>query len=109
MRSASASLSSFEVAVAGRSTTLTGLQNVRIHSETHRTSRFTPLESGIEKNPIQTFGFRGMFHALRTRHNHRADGFVALVSPDNSRGCAQVFDARVRTRANENPINCNVR
>src|SRR5438132_9957964 len=43
MGAATATLPSFEVAIAGRSAALYWLQNVRVHAETHRTFLVAPL------------------------------------------------------------------
>ncbi len=45
MRPPPASLSPFEIPVAGRSAAFARLQNVRIHSQTHGASRLPPLKS----------------------------------------------------------------
>ena len=56
-------LTAFKVAVRGRGTVLTGPQLIRIHGQTHRTARFTPVHTSINKYLIQTLSFR-----LRLNH-----------------------------------------
>src|SRR5215469_6757314 len=69
--SPAASLPTFKIAVAGRGAPFPWLQDVGIHTEAHRTSRFPPFEPGIEENPIEAFLLRRTFHGLGTRHHHR--------------------------------------
>src|SRR5690606_41748216 len=57
MRTSACTLTSLEITVGGRSTTFTRLQTVGIHGQTHGAARFTPLETGVLENTIQTFAF----------------------------------------------------
>src|SRR4051794_33147303 len=65
MRAAAASLPSLEVAITRRRAALTRLQNVVIHSQTHRASRFAPLKPRFIKDPIEALAFRRALHLLR--------------------------------------------
>src|SRR5262249_47543362 len=71
MRAAATSLAPFEVSITRRRTTLARLKYVGVHTQTHRASRFAPLETRLVENAIEPFAFRGLLHVLRTRHNHR--------------------------------------
>ena len=55
MRASAASLPAFKVAIAGRSTTFTGLQDVGIHSQTHRAAGFAPFKTSFTKDSIKSF------------------------------------------------------
>ena len=70
MRPSPAALPSFEIPIAGRGAALAGLQNIWIHAETHRASRFTPLKTGIDENAVQAFLLRRALDVLRTGHDH---------------------------------------
>src|ERR1044072_7984146 len=72
MRAAAAALASLEVAITRRRAALTGLQNISIHPEAHRTPSLTPLKSRLVKNPIEPLAFRRALHLLRSGHHHRA-------------------------------------
>src|SRR6267142_2075505 len=108
MRAPSAPLPPFEVAIASRSATLTRLQNVRIHSQTHRASRLTPLESRVEEYSIQPFLLRRPLHRLRSRHHHGSDLRADVMSLRHPRRRAQIFNARIRARPNKYAINADV-
>jgi hypothetical protein len=62
MRSTAAPLASFKIAIACGSTALAFSQNVRIHSETHRTSWLAPLGSGIQENLVEAFTLCSVLH-----------------------------------------------
>ena len=53
-------LATLEIAIAGRGATLTRLQSISIHGQTHRAAWFTPLESSRLEDDVQTFAF-GLF------------------------------------------------
>src|SRR3954466_6040652 len=61
---ATPSLSSFKVAVAGGGATFSRLQDVGVHSQAHRASGFTPFESSFAKNFVQAFLFSNLFYDL---------------------------------------------
>src|SRR5215475_7108957 len=63
MCSSPTSLSSLEIAVAGRGATLFRLQNVRIHTQAHRATRLTPFEACGAKDPVESLSLRcGLDH-----------------------------------------------
>src|SRR5262245_42405717 len=101
MRATAASLTSFKVAVARRSTTLSRLQYVGIHSQTHRTASFTPFESRFTEDFIESFLFGCLLDFLGARHDQRIHGRTDLVTLNNSSGGAQIFDACIRTRSDK--------
>src|ERR1035438_8554698 len=108
MRPPPTPLPPFKIAVAGRGATLSRLQDVRIHSQTHRASRLSPLKPGILKNPVQAFLLRHSLHALRPRYHHRSHLRAYVMSfSDPSRG-PQIFDPRIRARSDEHPIDADV-
>src|ERR1700681_1518131 len=103
-----APLPSFKIAVAGGGTALTRLQDIGIHSQAHRASRFTPLEAGIQKNPMQAFLLGCSLHGLRSRHHHRPDFRIYVVALGDSCCRTQIFDPRVCARSNKHAINSDV-
>src|ERR1043165_7943429 len=108
MRAATATLTAFEVAIAGRSAALARLQDVRIHPETHGASRFAPFESCLTKDLIQTFTLRSELHPLRSGHDHRSHRFADAMPFHHTSRRAQIFDARVGARTDEDSIDGNL-
>ena len=64
------SLAPLEVAVAGARTDLPPLKTIRIHRETHRAARLTPLKPRIAKHLVQAFRLSSTRHLLGAR-NHK--------------------------------------
>src|SRR5271163_4905650 len=105
VRATSATLPAFEIAIAGRSAAFSGLQDIRIHAETHRAPRFTPFETGIEKDAVQSFLFGDALDGLRSWDHHRAYIRIDMLSFGHACRCPQVFDARVGARSDEDAVN----
>src|SRR6202165_4485781 len=108
MSAPAAPLPSFKIAVAGGSTALTRLQNIGIHSQAHRASRLTPLEAGIQKNPMQAFLLCCSLHGLRSRHHHRPDFRIYAVALGDSCCRTQILNPRGCARSNKHAINSDV-
>src|SRR5687767_13464294 len=108
MRASTAALPAFEVSVARRSATLARLQYVSVHSQTHRTSCLAPFKTRFAKDSIETFALGSLLDLLRSGHNHRADRRIDAITFHNTRRRSQVFDARIRTRADERAIDRNI-
>src|SRR5690242_14858459 len=106
VRAAAASLASLEVAITRRGATLTRLQNIGVHPQAHRTSSLAPLKPRLVKNPIEPLAFRSALHFLRSGHHHRTHRRIDSVTLHDARRRAQVFDARVRARADKGAIDC---
>ena len=108
VRPPSAPLPPFKIPVAGRSAPLPRLQNVGIHPQTHRASRFAPLESRIQENPVQPFLLRRPLHRLRSRHHHRAHLRAHMMSPRHPRRRPQILNPRIRARSDKHSVNADV-
>src|SRR3954467_4248049 len=108
MRAAAASLPSFEVAIACRGAAFARKQNVRIHSQTHGAPRLTPFKPRFREDAMQSFFFSIPFHGLRARNDHGADISMHVISLNNARGSAQIFQARIRARSNEDTADADV-
>src|ERR1017187_4667034 len=85
MRASAAALAPFEISIAGGGATLAGLQDVGIHAEAHRASRFTPLKTGIDENAVQAFLLRRALDVLRTGHNHGTHFRIHVATSGNPR------------------------
>src|SRR5215510_14528131 len=62
MCAAATSLTTLEIAIARRGATLARLQDVGIHSQTHRASGLAPFKTRITEDPIETFALRFFLH-----------------------------------------------
>src|SRR5438552_1522324 len=105
MSAPAASLTPFEVAIAGGGTALAGLQNVRVHAQAHGTSGFAPLKTRLLENAMQPLPLGRMLDGLRPRHNHGANLWVHAIAFCHTCCSSQVFKARVGTGADEYTIN----
>src|SRR6266446_9206875 len=105
MSAASATLTALEVSIRSRRAPLTRLKDVRVHSETHATTRLPPIKPCLSEDPIESLQLCLLLDLLRTRHDHRVESTGDLLSVDHACRRAKVFDARVGARANEHPIN----
>src|SRR5437764_13556656 len=108
VRASASPLSAFKVSIAGRGATLARLQDVRVHSQTHRTAALAPFKTCVEKDAIKPFGFGGALDCLRAWHNHRPHILIDPIASHHTRRRSQIFDARVRARADEDAINRNL-
>ena len=107
MSAAAASLASFKVAVAGACCALALSKFVGVHCQAHGATRFAPIEASLDKDFVETFGLCLFFNHVAAGHNHcsfHRDG----AAFDDVCGCAQIFDAAVGARANENCVDTNV-
>src|SRR5581483_241724 len=104
MRSPAPPLSSFKIAVAGRSATFSRLKNVRIHSQAHRASRFAPFKASCLKNLVQAFALSFVLDCLGSRHDHGANFWINMVSFCNPGSSSQILKTRICTRTDEDAI-----
>jgi hypothetical protein len=104
MGAAATALTAFKIAVGGGSTTLPRFQLVRIHRKAHRTTRFTPVETRLDKDLVEAFFLSLMFHKARARDHHRVYMGCNLLAFGNGRGRAQVFHPPIGAGADENTI-----
>ena len=108
VRSATLALATLEVPVRGRGAAFAGLQDVGIHPEAHRAARATPVEAGIDEDPVETLVLRLQLHRDRTGNDQRPEPFGHLATVDDRRGDAKVLDPRVRARADEDRVRPDV-
>ena len=101
-------LPAFEVAVAGAGTTFARSQFVGIHRQAHAATSFAPIKTSFFEHFIQAFFFGMHFYFAATRYDHRVYFARHLVTFDNGRRSAEVFDSSIRARSNEDPIDADV-
>src|SRR5437868_13391315 len=108
MSASTTALPTLKVTVGSGCAALSRLQYVRIHSETHRASRFAPIEAGSAEDAIQSFGLCGVFHLLRSWYHHRAYSRVHMIPTNQFGRSAQVLDTSVGARADEDAVHGDV-
>src|SRR5581483_238631 len=107
VRAPARALTALEVAVRRGRAALARLEPVRIHRETHRATGLAPLEAGFEEYLVEPFTFSLRFHEPRAGHDHRQPDVRCHAAPEllhDVRGRADVFDTRVRARADEHLV-----
>src|SRR5437879_10423645 len=110
MGPAAGALAALEIAVRGRSTALARIEPVRVHAQAHGTAGFPPFEPGVLEDPVEAFVLGLRFHQARSRHDHdEPDVRGKPASADDRRSGAQVLDARVRARTDEDLVDADVR
>src|SRR5260221_7605739 len=102
MRAALVALAALEVAVRGRGATLLGLELVRIHAKAHRAAGLAPVEARRLENLVEAFGLGLRLYEARARHDHRAHAVMHLAALDDFCDEAQILDAAIGARADEN-------
>src|SRR5947199_7368267 len=108
MRAAAGALPAFEVAVRRGRAALARLEDVRVHAEAHRAAGTPPLEPGLDEDPVQPFGFRLRLHLSRSGDDHRADAGMHVLAAHHGRRRAEILDARIRARADEDAVDCDL-
>src|SRR6266545_3837532 len=106
---AARALPALEIAVRGRSAPLARLEPIRVHTQAHGTARFPPLEPGVLEDPVKALVLRLRFDEARARHDHGEPDIRGEAAPaDDRRSGPQVFDARIRARADEYLVDADV-
>lgn len=86
MSSSSWSLSSLEISITRTRASLSWAEHIRIHSETHRASRLSPVESSVDEDRVESFGFGLGFDETGSWYNHRVDSREDLTTSDDLGG-----------------------
>src|SRR4051794_918282 len=105
MRTSTLALTSLEIAVRCRGAALTRLQDVRVHPETHRAARVAPIEASVFKDFVEPFLLGLGLHTHRAGNHQSPGALLDLVAFEDGGGGAQVLDASVRARAEEDGVN----
>src|SRR5437870_1500143 len=96
VRAAVAALASFKIAVRRAGAAFVRRQNVGVHADAHAAARIAPLETGVGKNFVEAFFFRGGLDSARAGNDERLlDGFRDVFSSDKMSGGAQIIEARI--------------
>ncbi len=102
-------LTALKIAVRCRGAAFTRFQPVRIHRQTHGATGLTPLKAGLDEYPVEAFLLRLGLYQTGTRHYQRLLDPIRDPAPIGDSGSsAQVFDARIRTGADEYPVDRDI-
>src|SRR5262249_488179 len=108
MRSASCSLSPFKITITGRCATFPSLEHISVHGQTHAAAWLAPFEAGCREHTIETLFFSLLFDQTGTGHHHRAHRLCDMLAFREAGSKSQIFNARVRAGANEDPVDMDV-
>ena len=108
MGAALVALAALEIAVRGRGAALARRELVGVHRQAHRAARLAPFEAGGEEDLVEAFGLGLLLHQARARHDHGVDALGDLAAGDDLRRGAQVLDAAVGARADEDAVDGDV-
>src|ERR1700677_2433031 len=85
------SLPANEIPVRGRSASFELANRFAVRAETHRTTRFAPLESGLFENDVQALRPRLRLDQAGSRNDPAAHVFMHLAARRTRRGPATVL------------------
>ena len=83
---------------------MTGLKLIGVHTQTHRTSGFSPLKSGGQKDCVETFFFSLLLHSMRSRNDERSHTASDVLSSSDVGSGAEIFDSRIGARTNKDDV-----
>src|SRR6266540_2699756 len=104
MRASAATLTAFEISVAGGGAALAFAERVGIHAETHGASGLTPFRPRVDEHAIEAFLFRLRFDDSGTRNDHGVNAAVEFVSAENARCFAEIFETAIGARADKHAV-----
>src|SRR5437016_7143625 len=101
MRLGVLALAALEIAVRGRGDALAVLGPVVVHRHAVGAARLAPFEAGFEKDAVEPFLFGLVLDEARARHHQRPYSRRHLAAFGDRRGGAQILDAAVGARTDE--------
>src|SRR3954447_9356598 len=104
MGAAAAPLTALEVAVRRRGAALARLEDVGVHSQAHRAARGAPVEARGAEHLVEALALGLGADLFGAWDDHRVDGLGDAPAADHLGGGAQVADARVGARADEDAV-----
>ena len=108
MRAPPRALAALEIPVRGRGAALARQQAVGVHRQTHRTARPAPLETRLDKHPIQPLALGLLAHQTGTGHRQRLFDVGGNFPPlQHIRRRAQILDTRIGAGTDENLVHRN--
>src|SRR5579883_2365025 len=101
---ASLTLASFEVAVAGGDAVFAGLELIAVHGDAHGAARLAPVATGGAEDPVEAFGFGLALDFHGAGDDHDADARVDFAALENGGGGAEIGDAGIGAASDEDHI-----
>src|SRR4051794_33202121 len=101
-------LAALEVPVGGRCAALARLEDVGVHAEAGRTTRFAPLEAGGLEDLVKTLLLGLRLHLLGSGDDHAAEALCDLPAVEQASGLAEVRNPGVRAGPDEDAIQRDV-
>src|SRR4030081_2792770 len=97
-------LTTLKVAVRRARAAFARLQDVGVHTQAHAAASLAPLEAGVGEHAVEALCLGGYFDLVRARNDHCSHSRVNTLAAHHVGGGAQVFDAGIGARANEDAI-----
>ena len=91
-----------------RRAALAGRELVGVHAETHRAAGLPPLGAGRGEDRVEALLLGLLAHPHRARHDEHPHAVGDLAALDDLGDGAQVLDAAVRARADEDGVDLDV-
>ncbi|KAH3663570.1 hypothetical protein OGAPHI_004971 [Ogataea philodendri] len=102
-------LSTDEISVRGGCTSLIWVEDIWVHTKTHRATGFSPFETSSLEDLVETFSLGLLFNKTGSWNNHGGLDVVGLLMSSNNLGSSsQVLNTRVGTRTNKHLVDGNV-
>src|SRR5207249_1909632 len=95
MGSSSPALTAFKVTIGCGGTAFSRLENIRIHTQAHRATRFAPIEARFLENTVQLLFLCGSFDLLGAGHDHGVNFGRNMLAFNELGHSPKIFHARV--------------
>src|SRR6266850_3874857 len=99
-------LAPLEVAVGRRRDALARAGRLAVHADAHRAARLAPLEACVDEHAVEPLGLGRALDQPRARHDPRGHHHTAALR--DARGGAQIVQATVGARADEDTIHYDI-
>jgi hypothetical protein len=108
VRAATLALPAFEIAIGGRSATISLLEAIAIHGNAHRTAGSAPLETSVKKDPVEALRLSLFAHLCGARYDDGLDVRCDLPAGYDSGSRPKVLKASIGAGTNENLIDLDI-
>mmetsp|Transcript_6378 Transcript_6378/g.13298 ORF Transcript_6378/g.13298 Transcript_6378/m.13298 type:complete len:200 (+) Transcript_6378:144-743(+) len=98
-------LTTFKVTIGRGGTSFLWFEFVRVHGQTHGTSRFPPIKAGGRQDLIQSFFFGLFLDETGPGDHHGVDAVGDFASHGNGGHFSNIFNATIGTRSNKDFFN----
>ncbi|KAI3480557.1 hypothetical protein L1887_57276 [Cichorium endivia] len=108
VRASAGALATLKVAVRGGGAALAGRQLVRVHAQAHGAARLAPVEAGGLEDLVEALRLGLLLDQSRAGHEHAVQALGDLAAVEHARGGAQILDARVGARTDEDLVDLDL-